>query len=150
VHSHATSSLWPEDPAFQTFARKVADGVLWAINTGQRISDLRTELKHSLPNNCMCPLGATLIKDDPRASSHPGAPRFVAALSRRMALWDSTTALPDERMVWAFIRGFEHGEPSVSSVTAVEASGRLGVVYRRLYLGKREARREGPRRKRHP
>jgi hypothetical protein len=147
VHSHATSSLWPEDPAFQTFARKVADGVLWAINTGQRISSMRTFVTG---HPCMCPLGATLIKDSPRASSHPAAPAFVTALSRRVALWDSTTALPDERMVWAFIRGFEHGEPSVSSVAAVEASGRLGVVYRRLYLGKREARREGPRRKRHP
>ena len=125
---------WPEDKAFQTFARKVADGALWAKLTKQTISEFRSG------PTCMCPLGAAIVKDNPRASHHPGAVHFITMLARRVPLWDSDTVLPDERMVWAFIAGFEEGQVSASRVPAVEASGRLGIEYRRRFLRKGEER----------
>lgn len=129
-----TAPPWPEDKAFQTLARRVADGMLWAALTGQRVTAER------MGQNCMCPLGATLLKDNRRASGHPGADHFITMLSRRVPLWDSDTVLPDEQMVWAFIAGFEEGQCSTSRNPAVEASGRLGIEYRKRFLRKGEER----------
>lgn len=123
--------LWPEDLAFQRLARTVRDGVTIAINSGLRISSRRGP-------DCCCPLGAALLITGKREASHPGASHFVTILSRRIALWDSGAVLPDERMVWAFIAAFEEGTVSTSSVTTVEAASRLGIWYRRRFLGQKE------------
>lgn len=130
----APEQPWPEDLAFQTLARKVADGVLWAVNTGQRITPSR------LTDNCMCPLGATIIKDRRGGPSHPGAHAFLSAISRRISLADSDTVLPDAQMIWAFIAGFESGAESISSIDAVRASARLGLWYRKRFTGMRARR----------
>lgn len=123
---------WPSDLAFLALARSVSDGVTYAINSGLRISARRGV-------DCYCPLGAALLLTGKREASHPGASHFLTALSRRVALWDSDTVLPDEKMVWAFIGAFEAGSVSASSIVPVEASGRLGIWYRQRFLGLREA-----------
>ncbi len=120
---------WSEDLAFQTLARKIADGVLWAINSGERISRVGR-----FDPRCMCPLGAvmaaTLGEDRPRALHYPGPRLFLDWLTRQGKRAKSKAVLPDAQMVWAFIHGFEQGRESLSEIGAVRASGRLGIVYR--------------------
>lgn len=134
LRSEDASFRWPEDPAFQTLARAVADGVTLAINHGLRITcSRRSDL-------CCCPLGAVGLSRGRQHSSHPSAYNFLSALSRRVALFDSDTVLPDEQMVWAFIGGFEEGRESPSPNFAVQASAELGIVYRKRFEGQGAAR----------
>lgn len=121
------------DLGFLTFARKVEDGVLWAVNTGHRIHARRLDAL------CMCPLGATLCSLNPRHPQHPGAEIFLNVLSRSVALSDSSTVLPDQRMVWAFIRGFE-GIDLYSRGDTARACQALGRVYRERFVPRAERR----------
>lgn len=123
---------WPNDLAFLALARVVSDGVTYAINSGFKISQRRGI-------DCYCPLGAALLLTGKREASHPGASHFLNILSRRVALWDSETVLPDEQMVWAFIAAFEEGKVSTSYVVAVEGASRLGIWYRKHFLSLKEA-----------
>lgn len=126
---------WPEDPAFQMLARRVRDGVMIAEHEGLKISRKRGD-------NCCCPLGATLLMlNRNRATTHPSASYFCSWLDRPR---DCTETYPDEKMIWAFICGFEEGIESASLNYAVKAAARLGVVYRERCL-KRKAARHDPR-----
>lgn len=129
---YPTDWPWPSDLAFRYLASAVSDGVTYAVNSGMRISERRGI-------NCCCPLGAALLLTGKREASHPGAAHFLNVLSRRVALWDSDTVLPDGQMVWAFIAAFEVGSVSTSLITTVEASSRLGIWYRKRFLGLKEA-----------
>lgn len=135
MRHNALASPWPEDLAFRYLASVVRDGVTYAVNSGMRITARRGV-------NCCCPLGAALLLTGKREASHPGAPSFLSVLSRRVALWDSETVLPDEQMVWAFVAGFDVGQVSTSFNTAVEGASRLGIWYRREFTGQKEALRE--------
>ncbi len=117
---------WPEDLAFQTLARKVRDGVMLVEHQGEKIAASRGV-------GCCCPLGAALrLQSTKRAASHPGASAFVHALVYGADLDLTVEAIPDEKMIWAFIAGFEAGMESKSDNYAVRAAGRLGLEYRRL------------------
>lgn len=134
LQSDTARWVWPEDPAFRTLARAVADGVTIALNGGLRITRARRS------DLCCCPLGAVLISRGRQHSTHPGASAFLSVLSRSVALFDTETVLPDERMVWAFIGGFEEGRESPSPNFAVQASAELGIVYRKRFEGQGPAR----------
>jgi hypothetical protein len=98
---------WPTDPQFQAFARKLADAVTVAINSGETVS--------SEDHHCHCPLGCLPASHEPR----PFPLHFKE---------DGFLGIGRSNL-WRFVRGFDGGvEVSVNDERSPYY--RLGCAYR--------------------
>lgn len=120
-----TETVWPEDGAFRALARKVADGVTFALNTGYAIGPPKAG--HA------CPLGAVLVMDHPSWRA-PLRPAPVTFLSNAVFRLGEDTQRPSTALVEAFVRGFECGVGALNARADLRAAGELGLWYRRRLL----------------
>ncbi len=111
---------WPADPAFRTFAAKIADAVTHAIN----VRHAKFSTVGKAESHCECPIGSFF---------HRGGLNFSFPDPCNMAFGLEKFALGTSHERRAFMFGFD-GHTALKISPRLHAYYRLGVAYNKRLL----------------